>query len=123
MGSYLSLVLDTEFAPDAQARAVLKKGLMAMKTYCNLYDWGIGVSGRHPFGGRIPEKAVKTFGYLALAGDLTGSGHSCDPELGGAYLAMKANDKAINPRLKKAGIKESPSPEGFFVYNYETFGC
>lgn len=122
LGSYLSLVLGTEFIPDAQARSALKKGLMAMKTYCNLYDWGIGISGRHPFGGRIPEKAIKTFGYLSLSGDMTDSGNTCDPELGGAYLAMKGSDKAINSRLKQAGIKETASPEGFFVYNYGAFG-
>lgn len=122
LGSYLRLTLDTDFVPDAEARAALKKGLMAMRTYCNLYDWGIGVSGRHPFGGRIPDKAIKTFGYLSLAGDLTSSGISCDPELGGAYLAMKVSDKSINPRLKKAGVKEAASPEGFFVYNYGAFG-
>lgn len=122
LGSYLRIVVGTGFEPDAKALAALKKGLMAMRTYCNLYDWGIGISGRHPFGGRIPAKSVEAFGYLALAGDLTGSAKECDPELGGAYLAMKGDNKNIVSVLKKAGIKASDAPQGFFVYNYGAFG-
>lgn len=122
LGSYFRIVLGTDFLPDSKALAAVKKGLLAMKSYCNLYDWGIGISGRHPFGGRIPAKAIDTFGYLAIAGDQTGSGKNCDPELGGAYLAMKGDNREILASLKKSGIKAADTPEGFYVYNYGAFG-
>lgn len=122
LGSYFRIVIGTGFEPDKKALAAVKKGLMSMKSYCNLYDWGIGISGRHPFGGRIPAKAIDCFGYLALFGDQTGSGKNYDPELGGVYLAMKGNNKEIVSSLKKNGIKASDVPEGFYVYNYGAFG-
>lgn len=122
LGSYFSLVLDTSFAPESEARISVKKGLMGMRTYCNLLDWGIGISGRHPFGGAIPQKVVDAFGYLSLFGDLSSSGLSYDPELAGAYLALGGKNKDINPRLKKEGAKTSQAPQGFFVFNYGAFG-
>ena len=118
LGSYFRIVLDSDFRPDEEAIACAKKGLMAMRNYCNLYDWGIGISGRHPFGDKIPAQAVEAFGYLSIMG---GEG-KYDPELGGAYLALKGSDKEVTGKLKKAGIRAANSPEGFFVYNYGAFG-
>ena len=95
---------------------------MTLRDYCNLREWGVGVSGRHPFNGDIPEKDVSAFARLALLGDLTGSGAGADPELGGAYLALEGKDKELQAALKQAGIKPLPAEEGFRVYNYGGFG-
>ncbi len=122
LGTYFRLVAGTSFVPSEKARRCVKTGLMALRTWCNLYDWATGISGRHPFGGGIPLKVRNAYGYLAVLGDLSGSGASVDAELGGAYLALKGNDKEVNAILKVAKISESPSPEGFFVYNYGSFG-
>lgn len=45
-----------------------------MRNYCNLYEWGIGISGRHPFGGKMGNDDVEAFANIALAGDLSGRG-------------------------------------------------
>lgn len=114
LGVYLRLVLDTDFQPDEAARAALKKALMAMMDYCNKYDWGMGIGGRHPFGGSIPAKVYDTYGFLAVM--------DSDAELGGAFLYLGGRNKEVNSRLKKAGIKAAGPAEGFRVYNYGAFG-
>ena len=122
LGTYFRLVEGSSFVPAEEARRCVKTGLLALLTWCNRYDWATGISGRHPFGGKIPAKVRNTYGYLALLGDLSGNGGEVDPELGGAYLYLKGNDKAVNAALKTAKITESTAPEGFFVYNYGAFG-
>lgn len=122
LGTYFRLVEGTCFTPSADARSCVKKGLLSLRASCNLYDWGIGISGRHPFGGQIPYKVRNTYGYLAMLGDLTGSGSPYDPELGGAFLHLRGGDKRVAAALKKAGIKPLPVPEGFYAYNYGAYG-
>ena len=95
---------------------------MTLRDYCNLRDWGVGVCGRHPFNGNIPEKDVEAFARLAMLGDLTGAGHDVDPELGGAFLALGGKNKELQAALKQAGIKSLAPEEGFRVYNYGGFG-
>lgn len=122
LGTWFRLVAGTSFVPSADSRSCVKTALMAMHRYCDLYDWGIGIGGRHPFGGHIPAKVVETCGYLSVLGDLTGGGGECDPDLGGAFLALKGRDREVQSALRKAGIKASAPPEGFFAYNYGAFG-
>ena len=122
LGTWFALVEGTGFAPSEPARRCVKTALLAMRDYCNLYDWGIGISGRHPFGGAMPSRVRNCFGYLALLGDLTGSGLEADPELGGAFFDLKGSDKTVAERLRKAGIRPAPAPEGFTAYNYGAFG-
>ena len=122
LGTYFRLIAGTAFVPSEDARKCVKTGLMAMHAYCNLYDWGIGIGGRHPFGGHMPEKVCNTFGYLAVLGDLTGGGQACDPELGGAFLCLKGRDREVSASLRQAGIRPTPLPQGFFAFNYGAFG-
>lgn len=122
LGTYFRLVEGTCFVPSADARACIKNGLLSLRASCNLFDWGIGISGRHPFGGHIPYKVRNTYGYLAMLGDLTGSGAPYDPELGGAFLTLKGGDKQVASALKKVGIGPLPVPEGFYAFNYGAYG-
>lgn len=122
LGTYFRLVAGTSFVPSEEARRCVKTGLLALRTWCNKYDWATGISGRHPFGGDIPAKVRNTYGYLAVLGDLSGNGGDIDPDLGGAFLYLKGNDKTVSAALKAAKITESAPPEGFFVYNYGAFG-
>ena len=55
LGDYCWFTKDTDFAIDEPARRVFKHTLMTLLDYCNLRDWGVGVCGRHPFNGAIPE--------------------------------------------------------------------
>lgn len=122
LGTYFRLIGGTSFVPSPDARRCVKNGLLALRNSCNRYDWATGISGRHPFGGHIPAKVCSAYGFLAVLGDLSGSGAAADPELGGAFLSLKGSNKEVIAALKAAGIAESPAPEGFFVYNYGAYG-
>jgi chondroitin-sulfate-ABC endolyase/exolyase len=122
LGDFCWFTKDTDFVIDEPARRVLKHTLLTLRDYCNLRDWGVGVCGRHPFNGAIPERDVEAFARLAMLGDLTGSGASIDPDLGGAYLTLGGKDKNLQAVMKQAGIKALPHEEGFRVYNYGGFG-
>ena len=122
LGDYCWFTKDTDFVIDEPARRVFKHTLMTLRDYCNLRDWGVGVCGRHPFNGAIPERDVEAYARLAMLGDLTGSGAAVDPELAGAFIALGGKDKSINAALKQAGAKAVAPKDGFRVYNYGGFG-
>lgn len=122
LGDYCRFTKDTDFVIDEPARRVFKHTLMTLRDYCNLRDWGVGVCGRHPFNGNIPDKDVEAFARLAMLGDLTGAGLDIDPELGGSFLALGGTDKELQSVMKQAGIKPLAPKEGFRVYNYGGFG-
>ena len=122
LGDFCRFTKGTDFQITEPARKVFKHTLLTMMDYTNLRDWGIGVCGRHPFNGAIPEKDVEAFARLAMLGDLTGSGMEVDPDLGGAYLYLQGQNKDLQAAMKKAGVKMSGPAEGFRVYNYGGFG-
>ena len=122
LGDYCWFTKDTDFVIDEPARRVFKHTLMTLRDYCNLRDWGVGVCGRHPFNGAIPERDVEAYARLAMLGDLTGAGAAVDPELAGAFIALGGKDKAINAALKQVGAKIQAPKDGFRVYNYGGFG-
>jgi len=122
LGDYCWFTRGTDFQIDEPARKVFKHTLMTLMDYTNLRDWGIGVCGRHPFNGAIPERDVTAYARLAMLGDLTGSGLSVDPDLAGAYMYLQGKDKDIQAEFKKAGIRPKGPSDGFRVYNYGAFG-
>ncbi len=122
LGDFIFFTTGTDFTIDRTAREHLKLTLMALYDYTNGRDWGIGVCGRHPFNGNIPDADLQTYARLALLGDLTGSGKNVDPELAGAYIAMGGKDKQSLSAFKKEGISAYRQPEGVNVYNYGAFG-
>lgn len=122
VGDFCYFTKGTDFQPYEDGRRCFKNSLMAMRNYSHTRDWGIGVCGRHPLDGAIPEVDVLAFARLAMLGDLTGQGLPADPELAGAYIALGGTDKEILSAFKKMGISELQPQEGFTVYNYSAFG-
>ncbi len=122
LGDFCWFTKDTDFQIDESARKVFKHTLLTLLDYTNLRDWGIGVCGRHPFNGTIPERDVTAYARLAMLGDLTGSGLTVDPDLAGAYIYLQGKDKELQAEFKKAGVKAKGPAEGFRVYNYGAFG-
>lgn len=122
LGYFCKLTAGTTFGLTEQARRCFKHALLTLDFYTNLRSWGLGVSGRHPLNKNscIPDADVNAFGYLALQGDLTGSGREYDPELAGAYLRLKGTDRKLNAAFK--GFSATPNPEGFRVLNYGAAG-
>lgn len=122
VGHFCHFTKGTEFQPSEEGRRCFKKCLMSMRDYSHTRDWGIGVCGRHPLDGAIPEPDVLAFARLAMLGDLTGSGKEADPELAGAYIALGGTDKEVLSAFRKMGIPELKPENGFRVYNYGAFG-
>ena len=122
VGDFCFFSKDTDFAPSEEGRLCFKNCLLAMHNYTQTRDWGIGACGRHPLDGAIPEPDVMAFARLAMLGDLTSSGHSVDPDLAGAYIALGGTNKDILASFKKLGITELQPAEGFTVYNYNAMG-
>ena len=53
VGEYIAFTNGTSFELTEDARKHMKSAFIAMRNYCNFYEWGIGISGRHPFGGKM----------------------------------------------------------------------
>ncbi len=122
LGEYVHLTDGTDFEPTLEAKKVLKTALVSIRNYCNDYEWGIGISGRHPFRGGMEQGDIEAFGSLALAGDLSDEGNDIDMELAGDYLRLNKKNTPQAQRLKALGVKPSKAPAGFFVYNYGATG-
>lgn len=122
LGRFVGLTLDTDYALTREARITLKSALEAIRNYSNLYEWGIGIGGRHPFTGSMKEDDVLAFAYLAMAGDLSGSGKEIDESLAADYLRLESKETPQSEFLRSKGIKAANAPQGFFVYNYGSAG-
>ena len=48
VGEFIAFTNGTSFELTEEARQHIKSAFIAMRNYCNLYEWGIGISGRHP---------------------------------------------------------------------------
>ena len=126
LGTFIGLTNGTCWLPSLNARRVLKKALMAMTTYCNLHEWGIGICGRHPFGGSMKPADIEAFAHLALAGDLTDSREEqpreIDTELASNYLRLATRESKRTQLIASKGISKATAPQGFYVYNYGSAG-
>lgn len=122
VGQFIALTSHTRYVPTMEARQVLKSAFISMRNYCNIYEWGIGISGRHPFGGSMKENDVAAFAYLALAGDLSGESNTFDHHLAADYMRLYNNDTPEAIYFRKEGITPAKAPQGFFVYNYGSAG-
>lgn len=123
IGEFIAFTNDTKFELTEDARQHIKSAFIAMRNYCNLYEWGIGISGRHPFGGKMGSDDIEAFANIALSGDLSGQGNKFDRALAADYLRLVRTEDTPNARFfKKEGIKPAEAPQGFFVYNYGSAG-
>ena len=123
IGQFIAFTNGTDFELTEEARQHIKSAFIAMRNYCNFYEWGIGISGRHPFGGKMGNDDVEAFANIALAGDLSGRGNTFDHGLAADYLRLVRDRDTPNARFfKKEGIKPAQAPQGFFVYNYGSAG-
>lgn len=123
VGQFIAFTNGTGFELTEDARRHMKSAFIAMRNYCNLYEWGIGISGRHPFGGKMGSDDIEAFANIALSGDLSGQGNTFDRGLAADYLRLVRNEDTPNARFfKKEGIKTAQAPQGFFVYNYGSAG-
>lgn len=116
------LTAHTRYAVSVPARRVLREGLLAMRNYSHLHEWGIGLGGRHPYGGRMNAEDVAAFALLALAGDLEEKGAAFDRSLAADYLRLCPKPTPEAAYFRAQGVCPAPAPEGFWVYNYAAAG-
>ena len=123
IGQFIAFTNGTDFELTEEARQHIKSAFIAMRNYCNFYEWGIGISGRHPFGGKMGSEDIEAFANIALSCDLSGRGDAFDHGLAADYLRLIRNGDTPNARFfKKEGIQPAQAPQGFFVYNYGSAG-
>lgn len=79
------LLSGTEFKLSELAHQTVKDVLLTMRFYCNVKQWSLSMSGRHPNGGGqlIPIQ----YATMALAGTPDGK-QKYDPEMAAAYLRI-----------------------------------
>ncbi len=123
VGRFIGLTNGTVFSPTVEARQCFKSALVAMRNYCNLHEWGTGIGGRHPFGGKMGNDDIEAFAFLALSGDLSGNGDEFDWELAGDYLRLLNKRNTPNGKyFFEQGVQTGKAPQGFFVFNYGSAG-
>lgn len=122
IGQFISFTNQTEYELTQESRTILKSAFLSMRNYCNPYEWGIGLGGRHPFGGSMKNDDIAAFASLALSGDLSKEGNTFDHQLAADYLRLCDKDTPEARYFKKQGIRPALAPEGFFVYNYGSAG-
>lgn len=132
----LYLFSGTEFAISPLAHRTVKNVLLAMRFYCNTFQWPLAMSGRHPNGGGelVPEQ----YAVMAMAGTPDGS-QKIDPEMAAAFLRLavlmpdqevKGPDykpttsvkkiRRYRRQLEKLGFTPEPEPNGNLALGY---GC
>lgn len=109
---FAALTAHTPYELPVDARNVLKEGLLAMRNYSNVHDWGIGISGRHPYGGHMKAEDIEAFALLACAGDLSGAGRSFDRSLAADYLRLSPRPTSYDTLFRSQGIRPAAAPEG-----------
>lgn len=101
------LLSGTEFKLSELAHQTVKNVLLTMRFYCNLKQWSLSMSGRHPNGkGQLIPIQYAT---MALAGTPDGT-QPYDPEMASAYLRLvsytETPDKDAPDYLPKASTRQ-----------------
>lgn len=134
--SMIYLLSGTEFKLSKLAHETVKNVLLTMRFYCNLKQWPLSMSGRHPNG--KGELIPIHYATMAMAGTPDGK-QKYDSEMATAYLRLVAYtetpDKDVPDYLPKAstkqelkmkklletqGFRPEPDPQGNLALGY---GC
>ncbi|WDE97827.1 chondroitinase family polysaccharide lyase [Lentisphaera profundi] len=97
----------TSFSIWSEGHSNFRRALLASRVYSQKFDWGIGLSGRHPLHGNI-NGLKNSFLSLALAGTPDGR-ESLDKELAAAYRRLWGNVE--NAELAKVFEEEKIEAE------------
>ena len=127
--SMIYLLSGTEFRVSPLAHETVKNALLAMRFYCNTFQWPLAISGRHPNGSG--ELAPEQFATMALSGTPDGK-QAIDPDMAAAYLRLAAyeqmagkkpasnREQAMKQQIESAGFQPEATPQGNLSLPY---GC
>ncbi|MBR1630620.1 MAG: sugar lyase, partial [Paludibacteraceae bacterium] len=107
------LLHQTRFRVSERGHQNLKQALMAMRLYCNLREWPISLSGRHPDGRGALQPA--TYARLAEAGTPDGTAR-IDSELVAVYKRLTADHPT--GKFSQFDIAAESTPEGHWAFPY-----
>ena len=130
------LLSGTTFRLSELAHETVKHVLLTMRFYCNLKQWSLSMSGRHPNG--KGELIPIQYAMMAISGTPDGK-QTIDPDMAAAYLRLVAPFETLNAdapdylpkvsqqkelemkrRLEEAGFQAEPDPQGNLALGY---GC
>ncbi len=130
------LLHGTQFRLSEAAHSTVKNVLLTMRFYCNLQQWPLSMSGRHPnsIGHLIPMQ----YAVMALSGTPDGK-DTIDADMARAYLRLVPETKDVGKdepeylpsgnrkeelemkeRLRSMGFEAEPDPQGTRTLGY---GC
>ncbi|MBR1869232.1 MAG: chondroitinase [Bacteroidales bacterium] len=114
----------TRFRVPAAAHDSVRKCLLTLRFCCNLTQWPLSMSGRHPNG--TGHLSSLQYGLMALAGTPDGSA-PVDTAMARAFLRLTPSlpkpskfEKQLAARFRKAGILPEDDPQGNLALGY---GC
>lgn len=84
-----------------------------MRNYSNLHEWGTGIGGRHPFGGK--DGGGRRGGFRAepsLVGRFVGAGDSFDRGLAADYLRLLHKRDTRTPSFQRERSGNLQDPQG-----------
>lgn len=107
----------TPFRASEQGHQTLKNALLMMRVYCNLTEWPVSMSGRHPGGNW--NLNPHHFAVMAESGTPDGKS-SMDSQMAGAYLRLAARLKndSFARNFTALGISPEVAPHGTWVMPY-----
>lgn len=109
---------NTSFALNIKSKETLKNALLSMRFYCNLTNWPLSLSGRHPDG--LGKLIPSHFAKLALSGSADET-EKIDRELATAYLRLIGDSVTKEATVfKKYGISVEKSPNGNRSFPYSS---
>lgn len=117
-GHVAYLLRGTPFELSTDARQVLKKVMLAARTYSN-NNPGLGVIGRRPFFKTNVEKVGEGMRYLALTGV---ESSQVDTDLAGAYLRINKLTESDGEAIFNVKVGPETHPQGHTSFNYNAMG-
>ena len=130
------LLSGTSFRLSELAHETVKHVLLTMRFHCNLKQWSLSMSGRHPNG--KGELIPIQYAMMAISGTPDGK-QTIDPDMATAYLRLVAPLETLNAdapdylpkvspkkelemkrRLEEAGFQAEQDPQGNLALGY---GC
>lgn len=110
----------TSFRLGEKAHETMRICLLAMRFYCNRYQWPISMSARHPVGqGEMSQiSSLEPFYYMAMAGTPDGK-EAVDGQMAKALLRLgEFTDFKRAKELEDMGFQPEEEPHGHVSMNY-----
>lgn len=120
VGHYAELCGGTTYGLSPAGRKQLRLALETLRNCCNLRDWPLGISGRHPFRLGMSGGCVQAFARLAAQekGPISRKLQRDYERLSSDTTRPRTPAQTTAP----ASARRPSAPEGFFAYNHAAAG-